>query len=147
MKGARISAVGNTSLWGRVKKKENYMLFKYNLNLKIENDVHELLSSNKIFNAVFYRYHGHHRLNNKFLVFTDTSNELFRISSIEIEVSIIMQQKIEVKSIGNKWGTKNKKTWKSLRIIALRPSYIPRNCTTGFSMFKLATFTCSMTSN
>ena len=40
LKGARISAVGNTSLWGRVKKKENYMLFKYNLNLKIENDVH-----------------------------------------------------------------------------------------------------------
>ena len=43
-----------------------------------------------------------HRLNNKFLVFTDTSNALFRISSIEIEVSIIMQQKIKVKSIGNK---------------------------------------------
>ena len=40
LKGARISAVGHTSLWGRVKKKENYMLFKYNLNLKIENDVH-----------------------------------------------------------------------------------------------------------
>ena len=40
LKGARISAVGNTSLWGRVKKKEDYMLFKYNLNLKIENDVH-----------------------------------------------------------------------------------------------------------
>ena len=54
-----------------------------------------------ISNAVFYRYHGHHRLNNKFLVFTDSLNELFRVSSIEIEVSIVMQLKIEVKSIGN----------------------------------------------
>ena len=40
-----------------------------------------------ISNAVFYRYHGHHRLNIKFVVFTDSSNE----SSIEIEVSIVMQ--------------------------------------------------------
>ena len=52
-----------------------------------------------ISNAVFYRYHGHHRLNNKFLVFTDSSNELFRVSSIEIEVSIVMQLKIEVKNL------------------------------------------------
>ena len=54
-----------------------------------------------ISNAVFYRYHGHHRLNNKFLVFTNSSNELFRISSIEIEVSIYMQLKIEVRYNGN----------------------------------------------
>ena len=51
-----------------------------------------------ISNAVFYRYHGHHRLSYKFLVFTNSSNELFRISSIEIEVSIVMQLKIKVKS-------------------------------------------------
>ena len=70
-------------------------------------------------NVVFYRYHGHHRTN-EFLVFTDSSNELFRISSIEIEISIVMQLKIEVKSIGNERETKNKKTWKSSRIIALK---------------------------
>ena len=46
-----------------------------------------------ISNAVFYRYHGHHQLNNKFLVFIDSSNELFRKSSIEIEVSIVLQLK------------------------------------------------------
>ena len=37
--------------------------------------------------AVFYRYHGHHRLDIKFAVFTDSSNK----TSIEIEVSIVMQ--------------------------------------------------------
>ena len=62
-----------------------------------------------ISNAVFYRYHGHHRLSYKFLVFTNSSNELFRISSIEIEVSIVIQLKIEVKSNGNERGTKNEK--------------------------------------
>ena len=61
-----------------------------------------------ISNAVFYRYHGHHRTK-EFLVFTDSSNELFRISSIEIKVWIVMQLKIEVKSIGNERETKNKK--------------------------------------
>ena len=69
-------------------------------------------------NAVFYRYHGHHRLSYKFLVFTNSSNELFRISSIEIEVSIVIQLKIEVKSNGNERGTKNEKKLKSSRIIA-----------------------------
>ena len=51
--------------------------------------------------TLFHRYHGHHRLNNKFVVFTDSSNELLRISSIEIEVLIVLQLKIEVQSIGN----------------------------------------------
>ena len=40
-------------------------------------------------------------MNNKFLVFTNSSNELFWISSIEIEVSIVMQLKIEVRYNGN----------------------------------------------
>ena len=54
-----------------------------------------------ISNAVFYGYHGHHRMNNKFLVFTNSSNELFWISSIEIEVSIVMQLKIDLRYNGN----------------------------------------------
>ena len=76
------------------------------------------LYNNRFFNAYsmeclsltlcFIDTDGHHRTK-EFLVFTDSSNELFRISSIEIEVSIVMQLKIEVKSIGNERETKNKK--------------------------------------
>ena len=33
-----------TTLWGHMKKKENYMLCKYNLNLKIESDIYIITS-------------------------------------------------------------------------------------------------------
>lgn len=57
---------------------------------------------------MFHRYHDNHRLNNKFVLFTDSSNEVVRISSTEIEVLIALQLKIEVKSIGNERETKNR---------------------------------------
>lgn len=57
---------------------------------------------------MFHRYHDNHRLNNKFVLFTDSSNEVVRISSTEIEVLIALQLKIAVKSIGNERETKNR---------------------------------------
>ena len=33
-----------TTLWGHMKKKENYVLCKYNLNLKIESDIYIITS-------------------------------------------------------------------------------------------------------
>ena len=55
-------------------------------------------------------FFSHDKVENK--LFSDRKQTVFPI------VSIVLQLKIEVKSIGNEWGTKNKKTWKSSRIIS-----------------------------